>query len=150
MAEFELRNERWREFECEIEPLARAHYWGLYKDRMAPPFAIDYHSFRTLDLAGGLLASTVREDGELQGYCLWFLGPNLLSAGRLVAHLGPWFANKQGLELLRFSLQGLRDAGVSQCFPHRYVESDQRLDKVFERMGARPLEFVWELSLGED
>lgn len=145
MGEIELREERWSEVESEIGPLLAAHS----RELAGGEINLDW---RLLTFAQeSLVVVTARESGELIGYCIWMIGPDIARAGGLVAELKPWYirvdkrGGSAGIRLFKRSLEILRARNVERCYPHHW--GDARLGKFFESIGARPREWVFELEL---
>jgi hypothetical protein len=143
-----LKLERWAKVEREIQSLFARHLDELGGGELD----LDVQLCRDLDAAGALLILTARdEDLVLQGYCIWTIGPSLEHAGELVAELRPWYVRPEkrnstlAFRLFHESLELLRSRGIHRCFPHHW--GNATLDKFFTRMGARPIEWVYELKI---
>lgn len=148
MGKAELSVETWEQVRVEAIPLLAAHRaeldsWG--------DFALDDTTMTLLDMSGQLLIATAREEGELVGYCFWIISHSIEDPSEQLAELKPWYVAKGhrasglGLRLFRYSLAELRRRGVSRVFPHHW--GNPTLGKFFERLGARPREWVYEMRL---
>lgn len=153
-AQLTIARESWTDFWPEAEPLLASHRTEVEASSPAP-FVVDTGLAAQLDAVGALVLVTARQYDKLLGYCIWTIGPNLESAGLLVASQGPWYvmpehrASPLGLRLFHESIAILRLAGVHQALPHHWTGgAGQRLEKLFLRMGAKPLETVYSLWLG--
>lgn len=143
----ELKIEPWGEVENEVQALLREHLLELNGTEMK----LDLGLCRAMDAAGVLIVSVGRIDGELVGYCMWTLGPSLEHAGEIYAEQKPWYVARPhrnsslAIRLLKFSLDDLRSRGIRKCFPHHW--GNETLGKLFSRLGARPVEWVFEMEL---
>ena len=152
----ELTN--WAGIWPEAEGLMAAHHEEL--EGQSPlakrmPFQIDYKWAQALDSAGALSIVAARADGVLVGYCIWYLGPNLESAGIKVASQGPWYVEQSwrgraGMKLFDRSLEQLRNLGVQCAYPHHWLFGGGiRLGEYFvKKYGAEELEHVYGLWIG--
>lgn len=133
--------EPWDSIWPDAKDLAEAHHNAVG----APwPHTLDERTFEAMYGAGVLKILAARSAGVLRGYCLWYLAPNLESAGMLVAQQGPWFALDPGLglRLLRESYRLMPEWGVEYALPHHWA-NEPRLGLLFRRFGDVPLETVY-------
>ena len=149
----ELNFEPWINIEDEMMPLMALHHQEV---GIARPVAFrpDVEQARALCEVGALVTTTVRQGGNLIGYCMWFITFDLESCGTTIASQGPFFVapphrkSTAGLRLLDFSVAKFREIGISNVLLHHWVDgAGERLAKKFARMGAKPLESVWSLWL---
>ena len=140
---------RWHEVRAEVAELAVAHHAKFAKADPELPLAINDRLLFAADLTGALVLAVARRDTRLIGYCCWFVGEALGSVGKLVATQGPWFSAEggAGLKLLRRGRDELAARGVDLMLLHRHAASDERIDRAFARMGARPYQSIWLLPL---
>lgn len=71
----------------EMKPFFPLHWreLGLYQDRM--PLAPRYEDYLMRDAAGGVTLATVRRDGAMVGYAVFFVAPGLHYGSTLTAHM---------------------------------------------------------------
>jgi len=150
----ELNFESWATIEDEALVLMEQHHREVGIARPVE-FRPDTAQARVLCAAGALATATVRKDGKLIGYCMWFFSSDLESVGMLIASQGPFFVtqaerkSRAGLLLLDFSIEKFREFGIDNVMLHHWTGgAGERLGKKFARMGAVPLESVWSLWLG--
>lgn len=144
----ELKLERWAKVEREIVKLFARHLDELGGGELD----LDLDLCRQLDASGALMILAARDDeSALQGYCIWTIGPSLEHSGELVAELKPWYVRPEkrnstlAFRLFKESLELLRSRGIKRCFPHHW--GNETLGRFFTRLGARPVEYVYELEL---
>lgn len=146
-----LKVELWSSVWPEIGNLFRLHHEELGDGTQ---IEVDSHLAGLMSEQGAMLIQTGRENSRLVGYCIWYLSKSLEHKGKLCAMQGPWFVRKEfrkgslGLRLFKESLKGLEARGVLQAFPHTWAKSNPRLGSFLENLGARPLEMVYDLTLG--
>lgn len=146
----ELRLEPWNMIWPEAKPLMARHHEEVHERDSRMPFKPALQVAQALQEAGVLKIVTARSAGQLVGYCIWYLSPDLESEDVLVASQGPWYvlpewrASGVGIRLVRESVRHLRDAGASLILLHHWA-NNPRLGMVFGRLGAKPLETVYEL-----
>ncbi len=143
--------EPWSSMWPEVESLMEEH-----RREVSPlghvPMIPDVDTLHALDQAGAGVFTVARHDSVMIGYCMFFLSPDLEFAGTQAANQGPWYCvprwrGRVGAQLLLRALSELRRLGIHRKFLHRWERSPdgRRLDKLFERLGAHPLERVYEL-----
>lgn len=155
MPEFELTLGVWEELEGELRGLFAAHSQEVGTVDGKPGLDVDWEQADVLARGGVLQIAIARRVGPprpLVGYCIWYLTPSLERRGQMLAQQGPWFVSPAyrvglGLRLLRFGLGAMQGLGASVALLHRYASSDERLDGALRRLGAKPLEIVYSLSL---
>jgi hypothetical protein len=149
------RFETWRECGREFAALGREHFKET-DDGVEPrrPYALDPVLMDRLCFSGVLKIMTARRCGELVGYIVWQVTPDVESCGLIIAQMGPWFA-KPGLprvahELWERSLGELKRMGVKMAFPHHRLQGrGANLGKFFRRQGAREIQHTYSLWIGE-
>lgn len=143
----ELSEESWGEFEREFEPMLREHLREIGGGELR----LDLGLCRGLDAVGALVVVSARESGALVGYCLWTLGPSIDHAGEICAEMKPWYVVPEkrksplAMRLLKHSFVVLRARGIVRIFPHHW--GNETLGKLFVRLGARQIEWVYEMEL---
>lgn len=143
-----LSIEKWADVESEIEELFAAHLLELGGSTLA----LDLSLCRALSAADAMVLVIARDSASmLIGYCIWTIGPSLERLGETIAELKPWYVRPEwrksslGLRLFKESLDVLRARGIKRCFPHHW--GNETLGKFFSRMGAKPVEWVYEMEL---
>lgn len=143
----ELKVERWSEAGAELEGLFAEHLRELGGGELE----LNSRLCKAMDSAGVLLMVVAREQQRIVGYCIWTIGETLEHQGELAAELKPWYVvpEKRGgtlaLRLLRRSLEELRARKATHVLLHHW--GNEKLGELFVHLGARPLEWVFELSL---
>lgn len=143
----ELNVERWSEAGAELEGLFVEHLRELGGGELE----LNSRLCEAMDSAEVLLMVVAREQQKIVGYCIWTIGETLEHRGELVAELKPWYVvpEKRGgalaMKLLRRSLKELRARKVTRVLLHHW--GNEKLGELFVRLGARPLEWVFELKL---
>jgi hypothetical protein len=118
------------------------------------PFEADTDLMRKLEDAGILKIWTVRIDGVLVGYCTWNVCLDVESRGLVIGLQGAWFIERshQGLgkTLFEKSLDGLRQIGVKNVFPHHRLQGrGKHLGPYFESLGAKEIQHTYSLWIGD-
>lgn len=148
----ELAWERWHVLWPDVEPLMREHHAEIGEAR---EFSPDTGAFGAM-CEGGMLKTLVARDGKtIMGYIMWFISNALDSQRVRVATQGPWYVTPRarntglGLKLLRGSFGALREHGVASLYLHHWHHgAGPGLEAIFTRLGAKPVESVFSLSLG--
>lgn len=140
-----------------IDALFAEHFAEVEGDLAANrPYDLDEPTMRALHAAGVLRITAARVDGALVGYCMWQVGKDVESAGRLMAQHGPWFVREAykrlglGPKLFDASIADLRALGVPNAFPHHRLKGRgaAKLDAFFRRRGAVETQRTYFLPLG--
>lgn len=153
----QLARERWSSFWPEARRLFELHHAEVSRPGRMNLDVLQASQIDLLDLSVIVTARDFSlKDPPLLGYCIWMLGTDLEFAGVRTATQGPWYVEPEvrktspslGIRLLRESLPLLRKLGVQTAFPHYWEKGGgARLGSVFRRLGAEPLETVWQLDL---
>lgn len=143
----ELKVEKWSDAGAKLEGLFAEHLRELDGGELE----LNSRLCEAMDNAGVLLMVVAREQQKIVGYCIWTIGETLEHRGELAAELKPWYVvpEKRGgalaLKLLRRSLEELRTRKVTRVLLHHW--GNEKLGELFVHLGARPLEWVFELEL---
>lgn len=157
----QLARERWSSFWPEARRLFELHHAEVSRPGRMNLDVLQASQIDLLDLSVIMAAREVpvhfdHGPGRLLGYCIWMLGTDLEFAGVRTATQGPWYVEPEarkaspslGIRLLKDSLPLLRKLGVQTAFPHYWERGGgARLASLFRRLGAEPLETVWQLDL---
>lgn len=139
---------------ADAEALACAHWQeteaSMYGEQSGVP--ITDEAFSGMESAGVLHVVTAREGGELAGYAVFVLAPNInmpgkVQASNLALYLAPGVRRDPFLavKLLRWAEDSLRERGAS-CVA--YVSPVSRpCDALFRRLGAKMTETTWHKEL---
>jgi hypothetical protein len=149
--------ESWDSVWPEIDAVFADHFGevegGLAAQR---PYKLDEPAMRDASARGQLRITTARVGGELAGYCMWSVTPDVESAGTLIAQHGPWFVKKRfghlllGPKLFDASIADLRAIGVKVAFPHHRLQGrGRKLGAFFLRRGAVETQRTYSMWLGE-
>lgn len=150
-----VRRSSWNEIWPQCEHLMYLHYCEVRQSSLLP-FEVDHETVGELERLGLLVvAAAFKDEEELVGYSIWTISPSLESKGNLVAMQGPWFVYEPyrgavGKRLWDCSIGQLKEKGIRVALPHHWMHGEgPRLGRFFERLGAKPLELSYELSLIE-
>jgi len=140
----ELLTELW----SEIDPLLVAHYEELarFKDI---PLAPDKAAYATVENIGMLRTYTVRDDGVLVGYAIFFLRQALhystsLQASQDVLFISPAHrGRKTGLEFLTWCDEQLRVEGVQVVYHHVKVDPALDFGPLLIRLGYEQIDAIY-------
>lgn len=143
------------------EALFLEHRAEIKADFPGIPYQMDFVLASEYDKLGIMQCVAAHVDGDLIGYCIFFISPSIESAGSLVASQGPWFVGAKWRALrdqhsnVAFAMwkeakAALTERGVKQVLVHRYERSDPRLDFFFARQGAKPFARVFSMTIGEE
>ena len=136
------------------EPLMEQHHKEV-REKELQPFKVDVETAYKLDACGALVIAGAISGHSLVGYSIWYLSPNLESAGNIIASQGPWFVlpafrGETGKDLWQFSMFQLKKRGVKVIHAHHWMHGDgPRLGKFFKKLGGTPLETVYEIWIGD-
>jgi GNAT superfamily N-acetyltransferase len=130
----------------EIVPLLYLHWQEIahYKDIPLDP---DTDAYLALDGAGALRVYTARADGQLIGYCIYFVRPNIhyrtsLQAVQDVLFLLPEHRKgRVGFGLIHFADEQLRAEGVQAAYQH--VKKSHDFGPLLERMGYEHVDTIY-------
>jgi GNAT superfamily N-acetyltransferase len=139
----------WLRGDTDAEHLFLQHY-AEASANLTTPLSINWTMFERLELAGIEVCVTVRRNGELVGYAVYFLAPHmhydLTIADADVffldpAHRSGWL----GVRLLRISEELLREKGVGEVWNRVKLHvkpgrGGRDLGVLFRFLGYRPVE----------
>jgi len=132
----------------EAEPLLRAHWDELARNKDRVPLAPDLAGYFQAEERGRLLIVTARRNGELVGYSVWFYGPHphyhtTIFAENDVLWLAPECRNgRAGLRLIEASHAALKAHGVT--IPHwREKNAHPALGRLLKHLGYVPIETIY-------
>lgn len=134
------------ELQAEIQPLIEAHYLeiAMYKDI---PLKVDWSVYWDAQMIGALAAFTVRDDGVLKGYAVYFVHPHGHYSGHLYAIQDVLYLDEAlrgkltGLKLIKYADNELRKKGVAVVMQHVKVEHD--FGPMLKRIGYDEAEKVY-------
>jgi GNAT superfamily N-acetyltransferase len=145
--------ESWSMLWPECEPLMYEHWKEVRENRANLPFAVNCEVAQRLDDAGAMICLGARYQGDLIGYLIWFITPNMESVGFLQATLGPFFVLPEhegtGYKLWSLGLERLREIGVKTAHVHCSAVGKRRekVKQFWRLVGAKPYEATYELVL---
>lgn len=152
----QIKQSSWRNEWPKLASMLQRHGYELGEAHIV----LDSVSIAELDEKGALSITVAKTDasesesesGELAGYCMWFLGPDLSRMGETCAQMGPFYVapeyRRSGLarELLLDSLAHLRSRHIWKAFPHFYEKSPD-LSGMFASLGGVPYERTFLIDL---
>lgn len=148
--------ERWETFYPDCLPLLAEHHAELNEEDPRAPHDPDVAMIEKLDRWEILQIVSARDDGgNLVGYCGFDIGKSLESKNLLCGTLRPFFVTKKhrgsiGTKLFMRSIEELKLRGVKKAYIHHYLTGDSpKLQILFERLGAKPLQHEYSLWVGE-
>jgi hypothetical protein len=146
-----------------IESLIRAHWREVGLDHDAVPLSVDWNRYRRSEAEGSLFALTMRDDGKLVGYNIFFVMPHMNYMNTVfglnnVVYVCPTHRGMNGLRLLLETDRRLKEKGVVKSVYHskndfllavlgRDDGVPDSLDRVEELMA---LELEYDLVLPDD
>lgn len=135
----------------ELFPL---HYKELALDQDKVPLAPDWNAYIESEDAGRLIFMTLRQDGEMVGYFIGFIGSGLHYSTCLECKMDIFFIHPKargeelpGLKLFRALEQELKRRGVQRWFVGSKMHASA--DALFKRLGFKPIEVYHSKWLGE-
>lgn len=142
--------ERYLDARAEAEPLIRAHWQEIARNRETIPLNIDHVAYAKLDERGQLLIVTARDDGRLVGYLTYFIMPqgHLHYLGTPWAESDVFFVLPEerksgvGAGLFRAAEEALRARGVRVVHTHVKIEHPAA-GRLLEHLGHQPIETIY-------
>lgn len=147
--------EHWETFFPDCLALLAEHSAELSGKNDKAPFDLNAEAFSAMDKADVLQIVSARDNGVLIGYCMFDIGFSLESKNLLCGTLRPFFVKKEcrgtlGIKLFLKSVDALKERGVRQIYVHHYLTSNsKKLQKFFQRIGAKPVQHEYSLWVGE-
>jgi len=137
----EVKTETWAAIDAEIEEVAAFHWQDLALDKLLFTRDLDHAQYRLLDEMGRMHVVTVRDDGKLVGYAVWFVMPHHLhymSSGPVALAdmyylMKPYRKGGIGVRMFQESERGLKERGVIRAHASSKVHEDNT--RMFELMG---------------
>jgi hypothetical protein len=111
------------------------------------PLAPDWERYKLAETGGFLAIFTARADTRLVGYAIYFLPPHPHYSSTGVATQDILYLDKtyrrggNGLALLEFSHQGLRELGVTVVQQHSKMRHS--IGRLLERMGYEAMDMIY-------
>lgn len=138
----------------EMEPLLKDHYEeiAMYRDKIK--LAPDYDRYFLLQEKGFLSIITVRDEGELIGYCVTFITPHLhysedLYASNDVILLSkPYRKGMLAVRLFKFLEAKMKERGASILTMH--MKTSSPFDTLMERRGWDYAERIYTKCIKEN
>lgn len=119
------------EVRADIEPLLELHYDEVAMNKHAMALAPSWERYYALEKDNRLLAFTVRDDGKLVGYSVWFLDMHIHYVGALMAMNDVIFVHRDyrkrstaGIGLIDYSEHMLKRVGVTKAVWHIKFDHD--------------------------
>lgn len=138
----------------ELRPILPVHWNELALNKDVVPLDPLYELYIEREKRDELLYITLREDGKLIGYFIYFISPGLhyrtcLTAIMDIFYVHPDYRGKNGgLILLEFSKQQLQMRGVKRWFVG-HKEHSQQAGILFSKFGFEKVETTYSMWLGE-
>ncbi|WP_426106346.1 GNAT family N-acetyltransferase [Massilia sp. TSP1-1-2] len=136
----------------ELQVLLPAHYTELALNQDQVPLSPRYDVYIKNERADALLFVTLRDDGDLVGYFIGFIGPGLHYSTCLTCTMDIFYVRKDkrkgtaGVRMFRFVEAELRRRGVDRWFMGSKVSADA--SALFRRIGAEKVETYYSKWLG--
>lgn len=138
----------------EIKPLLPLHHKELAIDQDKVPLDPEYSEYLNRDALGTVLYVTLREDGKLVGYFVFFVNPALHNKTCLTAHMDIFYVhpdhrgNGGGQSLLVCSEKELKRRGVQRWYVGEKISSPQA-GLLFKSFGFELAERIYIKWIGE-
>lgn len=140
---------------AELPPLFYRHWMEVATDKDRIALDPDWQKYCEIDGAGLLVCHTLRVEGELAGYFISVVVPALhykrsLQAFQDIYYILPEY--RQGwlaYRFFRWTDRELKNRGVQRRSVMRKLHLDPRLDRLWLRLGYRPIE-MWYSKILED
>jgi GNAT superfamily N-acetyltransferase len=143
--------EKFSDMMNEGKPLFRKHWEEIARNKEIVPLDPDWEKYLRMEDAGFLHVATVRDGGKLIGYCIDIVSSHLhyrhdLFSINDVIYVEPDYRGKGvGVRLIKFSLAGLMQIGVSVA--HMHMKLDHDFGALMERLGYHEIERIYEKVL---
>jgi hypothetical protein len=147
--------ERFSVIAHELPVLFTEHWKELALNRDVIPLAPDWDKYYRLDIEGILHVLTARlPDGRLVGYIFLLVGPNLHYSTTMWAHVDMYWmdpvvrAGWNGVRFLKALITGakaLKAANLTIATKLHFM--DNRVSKLLQRLGFRPIETIHAMRL---
>ena len=127
-------------FVKEMEVLFPLHYEELCVTKDFP-LSPDYEAYKRLADAGMLRCITVRADGEMIGYAVFFIRPHMhystcKTAFEDLYYIRPDYRKgRVGIRLFKYAEDVLKSIGVNRIIMHTKIHMDN--SKLFEYLGYK-------------
>lgn len=134
----------------ELEKNFTTHYADMKRKEEYGPGDIDWFSYIQASHLGKCKVVTVREDGELIAYSVFFIFNNMnhrkiIEATNTGLFIKKEYRGKIILELLRKSDEFLQNYGVMET---NYATNDTRIGKLLERVKYKTSNVTWSIKYG--
>ena len=130
------------------------HYDEIALDKSQIPLNPDWDAYQRMEDIGDLVCFTVRKDGVLIGYSVFFLKWHIHYSNTKFAHndvlyVHPDFRKSSsiGKDLIKYSEQELKKYGVNKVVWH--IKCDHDWSAIMLRMGYRKDEIMVSKFIGE-
>lgn len=137
----------------EIKPLLERHWEEIALNKDKIPLDPDYEAYRKLSDAGAIHYTTVRDDGKLIGYAIYFLIGNLHYSSLAIAEsdifwLAPEYRKGSvGIRLIKAAEKFLVELGVNHIINKVKLHYD--VGSLFESLGYKPFERLYSKHIGD-
>lgn len=134
----------------DITPLLKLHYDEIAQYKHINVLDPDYTQYYRLQANDALRVYTVRDNGDLVGYSVYFIAPNAHYPGSIHANndvlfVLPEYRGTTGRKLLQYAEAQLKLGGVDLIHMHMKVEHDK--PALFKRMGYTHSENLYTKAL---
>ena len=146
--------ETYRDVIDDIKPLLYRHWQEIALNQESVPLAPNWRRYEEMEKAGALSIVTVRCNGALVGYSVFFVMPGLHYTTILEARMDIfWLAQEHrgrmgGARLFRAHERELRRRGVKRVYVGSKLHKDS--SRLFEALGYKPIEQWFSKMLGEE
>ena len=137
----------------ELKPILPVHYEELALDKNNIPLDPDYNFYISKDNIGELLYITARNEGDLIGYFIGFVGPGLHYKSTLTCIMDIFFVHPDyrgsniGFEMFNYVEKELRRRKVLRWYVGSKCHKDASW--LFEKLGFERVEITYSKLLGE-
>lgn len=135
----------------EVMPLLQMHYEEIahFKDIKLNP---DFSKYQALANAGTLRVFTARKDGELVGYAVFFIVPNIHYRDSVQANQDILFINKKhrgfGRQFIKWCDEQLKSQGVEVVYHH--IKAAHNFGALLEAMGYELVDLIFAKRLSKE
>ena len=150
-----IQEEKFEDIIPELEPLLIDHYHEIARNQDFVKLKPNFEQYVNLDRAGCLSTVTVRDEGELVGYFITFILPNMHYQDNVLAMNDVLFLDKRlrgkivGLKMIKYAQDVLKNKYKVQVLQIG-MKLAHDFGPMLERMGYTEIERIYEIVLRRD
>lgn len=151
---YRVGRESWATIWADAKPMGEDNYLEVNNGaRLGHPFAPDDALISEAERQGVFFGFSARCNGRLVGYASWSIHRNPESAGMILADQGALYAQpghpRIGRKLFDVGLAHMRKTGAHEAQLHApFAGRGVGLGRLYQRLGARPVQTRYALPLG--